>query len=55
MSGKKTLLHIWRSSKLEQLGYPSIFQLWNFCLNCQKGWHWQHILQLWQMISNKIL
>ena len=25
-------LHFWRSSKLEQLGYPSIFQLSNFCL-----------------------
>jgi len=30
--------HFWTSSKLEQLGYPSIFQLSNFCLNCQKRW-----------------
>ena len=31
--------HFWTSSKLEQLGYPSIFQLSNFCLNCQKRWN----------------
>jgi len=38
-TGTGSSLRLWRSTKLEQLGYPWISKSKRFCLNCQKHWN----------------